>query len=83
MSKGQAQRLLLARALYRKPSLLLLDEATSGLDQASEKRVIASLLKLDTTRVAITHSDRMLQAADQVLWLHNGALLMSRPELNP
>lgn len=82
LSKGQVQRLLFARALYRQPYLLLLDEATSGLDCASEKRVIHSLLQLDATRVAITHSDQMLQAAHQVLWLHNGRLLTSRPELN-
>jgi ATP-binding cassette subfamily B protein RaxB len=82
LSKGQAQRLLLARALYRRPGLLLIDEATSGLDRESERRVIRSLLELDATRVAITHSDQMLQAASQVLWLHNGTLLTSRPELN-
>ncbi|MBT8092340.1 MAG: peptidase domain-containing ABC transporter [Gammaproteobacteria bacterium] len=82
LSKGQMRRLLLARALYRRPQLLLLDEATSGLDSQSEKRVIRSLLKLDATRIAVTHSDQLLQAAHQVLWLHNGRLLTSRPELN-
>ncbi|MBU2676030.1 MAG: peptidase domain-containing ABC transporter [Gammaproteobacteria bacterium] len=82
LSKGQTQRILLARALYREPALLLLDEATSGLDAISERRVIDGLSKLAITRVVITHSDQMLQAADDVLWLHNGALLVSRPELN-
>ena len=82
LSTGQTQRILLARALYRKPKLLLLDEVTSGLDPQTEKRVIRALSRLAITRVVITHSDQMLQAAHEVLWLHNGTLLSSRPELN-
>ncbi|MBT8088916.1 MAG: peptidase domain-containing ABC transporter [Gammaproteobacteria bacterium] len=82
LSKGQIQRILLARAFYREPKVLLLDEATSGLDAVSEKRVIDSISQLDITRVVITHSDQVLQAAHEVLWLHKGTLLTSRPELN-
>jgi len=82
LSKGQSQRVLLARALYRQPRLLLLDEATSGLDRDSEKHVIDALSRLAVTRVAVTHSDQMLQAAHQVFWLNNGVLQTSRPELN-
>lgn len=82
LSKGQIQRILLARALYRAPKLLLLDEATSGLDALSERRVTDSISRLEATRVVITHSDQVLQAAHEVLWLHNGTLLSSRPELN-
>ncbi len=82
LSKGQVQRVLLARAFYRQPRLLLLDEATGGLDIKTEKRVIDSISQLDATRVVITHSDRMLEAAHEVLWLHRGKLLSSRPELN-
>ncbi len=82
LSRGQVQRVLLARAYYRQPTLLLLDEATSGLDCALEKDVIAALSKLSTTKLVVTHSDLMLQAADTVLWLHEGRLLSSRPELN-
>ena len=82
LSKGQAQRILLARALYRQPRLLLLDEATSGLDWDTEKRVIDQLLALDATRIAVTHSDQMLQAAHEVIWLTNGRFSLSRPALN-
>lgn len=82
LSRGQVQRILLARAYYRRPALLLLDEATSGLDYQLEKKVIASLANIDATIIAVTHSDLMLQVADRVLWLHEGQLLSSRPALN-
>ena len=82
LSCGQVQRILLARAFYRRPGLLLLDEASSGLDCALERRVIASIKKLPATRIVVSHSDLMLQAADVVLWLHKGRLLSSPPALN-
>ena len=73
---------MLARALYRQPRLILLDEATSGLDRDTEKRVIDQLLTLNATRIAVTHSDQMLQAAHEVVWLTNGRFSLSRPALN-
>ncbi len=82
LSRGQVQRILLARAYYRRPALLLLDEATSGLDYALEKEVISGLCELPATKLVVTHSDLMLQAADSVLWLHEGRLLLSQPDLN-
>ena len=82
LSRGQVQRILIARALYREPRLLLLDEATSGLSGDIERYVIDSIAALKATRIVVTHSDRMLQAADRVMWLHAGRLLLSRPELN-
>jgi len=82
LSRGQVQRILLARAYYRRPALLLLDEATSGLDYALERQVVSELCELPATKLVVTHSDLMLQAADKVLWLHEGRLLLSRPDLN-
>jgi ATP-binding cassette subfamily B protein RaxB len=82
LSRGQVQRILLARAYYRRPALLLLDEATSGLDYKLEREVISGLCELPATKLVVTHSDLMLQAADKVLWLHEGRLLLSRPDLN-
>jgi len=81
-SRGQVQRILLARAIYRQPALLLLDEATSGLDYELEKKVIESLSNITATTIVVTHSDLMLQAADTVLWMQGGKLLRARPGLS-
>jgi ATP-binding cassette subfamily B protein RaxB len=69
LSAGQMQRILLARALYRKPRLLLLDEFTSGLDENTERLVVASVARLRATRVVVTHSDTVTRTADRVFEL--------------
>ena len=66
LSTGQVQRILFARALYRKPSILLLDEFTSGLDEDTEMRVLSSLARLRATRIVVSHSRAVLRAADRV-----------------
>lgn len=81
LSRGQVQRILLARAYYRRPRLLLLDEPTSGLDCALERNVIATLKNHPATKIIVSHSDLMLEAADEVYWLRNGMLERSPPAL--
>ena len=69
LSAGQVQRVLLARALYREPRLLLLDEFTSGLDEDTERLVVASVARLRATRVVVTHSETVMRAADRIFEL--------------
>ena len=76
LSTGQVQRILFARALYRRPALLLLDEFTSGLDADTESLVLRSLLRLPLTRIVVSHSPAVLRAADRVFELRAGRLAL-------
>jgi ATP-binding cassette subfamily B protein RaxB len=75
LSAGQQQRLLLARALYARPSVLLLDEATSHLDLEREKAVAAALRGLAVTRIIVAHRPETVAAADRVVRLEGGRLV--------
>jgi ABC-type bacteriocin/lantibiotic exporter with double-glycine peptidase domain len=57
LSGGEKQRLILARALVKRPRLLLLDECTSGVDSESEKVIINNLKqhRSDMTTILISH----------------------------
>ena len=74
VSGGQRQRLLLARALYRRPGILALDEATSHLDLANERAIAQALGKLRVTRLVIAHRPETLAAAQRVWVLQGGVL---------
>ena len=69
MSGGQVQRLVLARALYRKPAILFLDEATSHLDVSTERRVLQNINALGITVVSVAHRPDAIDHAGQVISL--------------
>ncbi len=74
LSAGERQRIALARALLRKPSLLLLDEPTSALDPETEA-VVARHLRQSlrgSTVIVITHRPALSEIADQVVNLREG-----------
>jgi ATP-binding cassette subfamily C protein len=67
---------MIARALVHRPKLLILDEATSALDPASEAAIRTTIEKLrgELTILAISHQTGLVEAADQVYRLEQGAL---------
>ena len=77
VSGGEKQRLAIARAFLKDPTILLLDEATSALDRESEKLVQASLDKLSANRtsIAIAHRLTTIEGCDQIFVLENGRLV--------
>lgn len=75
LSSGQMQRLLLARALYRRPHYLFLDEGTANLDVLSARAIQAAIGRLACTRVVVTHDLDFAAAAHRTLCLDGGRLL--------
>ncbi len=69
MSGGQVQRLVLARALYRRPAILFLDEATSHLDVSTERRVLQNINELGITVVSVAHRPDAIDRAEQIICL--------------
>ncbi|PHM33536.1 peptidase domain-containing ABC transporter [Xenorhabdus innexi] len=67
LSGGQIQRLLIARALYRRPSILFMDEATSHLDLNNESYINESISSLNITRIIIAHRTSTIQSAERVI----------------
>lgn len=74
LSGGQAQRLLLARALVRRPSLVVLDEATSALDNVSQAKVSEALDNLGATRIVVAHRLSTIKSADRILVVVHGRI---------
>lgn len=72
LSGGQKQRVLLARALYKTPSILLLDEATSHLDTGLERQVNDAVSALSLTRLIVAHRPETIASADRVVLLGEG-----------
>uniref|UniRef100_UPI001EE09CAB peptidase domain-containing ABC transporter n=1 Tax=Xenorhabdus bovienii TaxID=40576 RepID=UPI001EE09CAB len=67
LSGGQIQRLLIARALYRRPSILFMDEATSHLDLDNEAYINESISMLNITRIIIAHRPSTIASAERVI----------------
>ena len=72
VSGGQRHRILIARALVRKPKVLFLDEATSALDNISQHIVTQNLANLKCTRVVIAHRLSTIQQCNRIIVLKNG-----------
>jgi ATP-binding cassette subfamily C protein len=79
ISGGERQRIALARALLRKPSLLILDEATSSLDSENEKRIQNAIEKLHgrMTILVISHRLSTIRGADVIHVIEEGNLIES------
>ncbi|MEZ6148332.1 MAG: ABC transporter ATP-binding protein [Planctomycetaceae bacterium] len=84
LSRGQRQRLAIARTAVRLTPILLLDEPTTGLDAQNKQTVIEALDRLSTDRTTflITHDQGLLCLADEVLRLNQAGLTTSPACLN-
>jgi ATP-binding cassette subfamily C protein CydD len=77
LSRGQAQRIALARAFLKDAPVLLLDEPTAGLDSDNEQLVMRALKKLSPGRTVLLLTHRLLniESTDRILILENGRIV--------
>lgn len=78
LSGGEKQRVAVARALVRRPSLILADEPTASLDDRAARTVKESIRRATTelggATLLVTHDQRVFDIADRILHLEEGAL---------
>lgn len=80
ISGGQRQRLGIARALYRNPSVLVFDEATSALDNETEAAIMESISRLYGTKtmIIIAHRLSTIEGCDKIYRVSNGKIERER-----
>jgi len=76
-SKGQRQKLSIAKVLYRNAHIMILDEPTASVDAESEAKIFDSLenLSKDTTALMISHDFSTISQCGQIFVLEEGKLI--------
>jgi len=80
ISGGESQRIGIARALYRRPSILIMDEPTSSLDNQTENDLIENLLDLKekNTSIIISHKISTLKNCDKIYEIKNKNMTLKK-----
>ncbi len=78
LSGGEQQRVSIARAICKNPTMLLCDEPTGALDSETGIVVLSLLQKLskeqNKTVIIVSHNSALAQAADKVIHIRNGKI---------
>ena len=73
-SGGEIQRIMIARALVRKPSILIMDEATSALDTVVEQQIMENVRAMNITLLVVAHRLSAIRDCDEILVLEKGRI---------
>ena len=76
LSGGQCQRIGIARALYREPSIIILDEATNALDEITENKILSSIFNKnpEKTIIIISHNKSALKYCNKIFEMNSNKL---------
>lgn len=87
LSGGEQQRVSIARAIAKNPTLLLCDEPTGALDSKTGIKILSLLQEKskenNTTVIIVTHNSNLAQAADKVIHIKNGEIEKTINNTNP
>ena len=87
MSGGEQQRVSIARAIVKNPSILLCDEPTGALDSKNSLAVVKLLLdvrdQIGCPVVTITHNAEMAKVADRVFYMKDGQIIRVEKNEHP
>ncbi|NOG54570.1 MAG: ATP-binding cassette domain-containing protein [Planctomycetes bacterium] len=74
LSRGEKQRITLARALIKNPEILILDEATASIDSHTARAVVRAIFERmeGRTVIMVTHETDLLDLADRVVCITDG-----------
>ena len=77
LSGGEKQRIVIARAMIRRPEFLILDEATSALDNISEAAVQKAIDQVakECTTLVIAHRLTTIRNADKIVVIEKGRIV--------
>lgn len=77
LSKGQKQRILIARAVYKNPDYIFLDEATNSLDANNEKSIVENLRNFYEGKTVVIAAHRLstIRDADHIIVIDKGKIV--------
>ena len=87
LSGGEQQRVSIARALAKKPTVLFLDEPTGALDEETGRKILEYLLKLKDkshfTMIMVTHNENIAELSNKKIHVGSGRVTSIEENCTP